>query len=211
MGDLAKSFYIPNYGATSSDDNSFDSYPVAHISQPGATDFCSKMTDWEVSHGRLPQGAKFRLPTLVEWGQAAHDESGSTYPWGNEWPPRTVDGKALANLNDQSLARVGSLHSLYPQSIPDYDDGFAGTSPVKSFPQTTKEGLYDLGSNVEEWCSDRNGSTVFSRGASWRDSGDAQDSDEPKPTTSRINPSNIDAGGFDWVGFRVVLELPVRS
>ena len=54
-----------------------------------------------------------------------------------------------------------------------YNDGFDRTAPVGSFAPTTS-GLYDLGGNVVEWCSDRwdgkasTAKTVL-RGGSWRD------------------------------------------
>ena len=202
--EIPPSFYVPNYGTPVAEVNKFDDYPVAHVDHFEADSFCRQMTGQEIQSGRLPSGAVFRLPTSDEWSKAAHEESGDAHPWGNDWPPHTSTGAPGANLADESLEKVESLHSIYG-SIENYNDTYPGTAPVKSFPLTTKEGLYDMGSNVEEWCSagdDANRSVAISRGASWIDS------DGSDATTRRINRRNINAGGFDWIGFRVVLELP---
>ena len=205
-------FYVPGYqayipfakdipGLAHLSDAAEGEYPVVRISQVKATAFCQAMTDQETKAGLLPAGAFFRLPTGEEWSRAARENPSSAHPWGDDWPPRDSAGKAQANLADTSLGQVDVLKQLYPV-IEGYDDSYATTAPVGSFPLRTPEGLLDCGSNVEEWCSDVEGSTAVARGASWRDS------DGSVATTSRLDREDANSA-FDWIGFRVVLELPV--
>ena len=81
-----------------------------------------------------------RLPTETEWEFAQRGGlSGKLYAWGDEFRP---GGKWMANT--------------YQGEFPAKDtgeDGFAGISPVKSFPPNGY-GLYDMTGNVWQWCSD---------------------------------------------------------
>jgi formylglycine-generating enzyme required for sulfatase activity len=101
-------------------------HPVVHIA-------------WEDAEAYAHWAGK-ELPTEAEWEFAARGGlEGATFAWGNEHFP---DGKAMAN----------SWQGEFPWQNLELD-GFAGTSPVGSFPPNGY-GLYDMTGNVWEWTSD---------------------------------------------------------
>ncbi len=144
--------------------------PVVMVSWTDALSFCKWLTDKEHAAGLLKPGESYRLPTDLEWskGVGLPLERGASpemrdmgiqdqYPWGTQWPPP----KGAGNYTGKETGA-----EVY---IPGYDDGYAHTSPVGSFPPNA-QGLYDMGGNAWEWCMDTWNPKARSRvlrGGSW--------------------------------------------
>jgi formylglycine-generating enzyme required for sulfatase activity len=168
-----------------------DRQPVVKVSWQQAAAYCNWLSSKEglpeayvTQGGSLvpvrPGNTGYRLPTEAEWEFAARYVDGvalKRYPWGDSLP---VPARA-GNFADIAA------RAILPTVITDYDDGYAVTSPVGSFPANAL-GIYDLGGNVAEWMHDyytvsidtaaaatdpagpEKGTQYVIRGSSWRTS-----------------------------------------
>ncbi len=103
-----------------------DRHPVTHVAYADAEAYAA----W----------AAKTLPTEAEWELAARGGlDGAVFPWGDEFAPK---GRLMAN----------TWQGRFPWENTG-DDGFIGTSPVKSF-APNGYGLYDVAGNVWEWTCD---------------------------------------------------------
>lgn len=134
-----------------------DKNPVANLAWKDAAEYCNWLSEQEglepvyedrfgVLTAKRPTPNGYRLPTEAEWTWAARFQAGKGYlkfPWGAELPP----AKGSGNYAD------AAAESLVPTILPNYDDGFAATAPVASFPGNAL-GIHDFGGNVAEWVHD---------------------------------------------------------
>jgi len=115
-------------------------HPVIHITWNDAKAYC----DWLSSR----TGQEYHLPTEAEWEYAARCGSKEyKYPWGDSAP----SSKKVDNLCDESFAKVYVVKM--DQYWQGYHDGCVLGSACGAF-APNDFGLYDMGGNVCEWCSD---------------------------------------------------------
>jgi formylglycine-generating enzyme required for sulfatase activity len=134
-----------------------DLNPVVNVSWDDAVEYCNWLSAQEgltPAYSQVfqrwqpvqPTPDGYRLPTEAEWAWAMRYQArptAQTFPWGNRLPPARNSG----NYADKSA------NALVPSILPGYDDGFASTAPVGTFPANAL-GIFDGGGNVAEWVQD---------------------------------------------------------
>lgn len=174
-------------------------HPVVCVSWQDAADYAAWLA--------TTTGQPYRLLSEAEFEYANRAGAATVYSWGDE----TSRICELANGFDQS---AGRQHPGW--ASPPCDDGYAATSPVRSFPANTF-GLFDMTGNVLQWvqdCSadsydgapvdgtaraDGDCSVRVLRGGSWLNSA--------KGLRSALRDRDKAADRFNNLGFRVARGL----
>ncbi len=190
--------------------------PVTSVSWDDAVEYCNWLSlqegltpayekRFEKWQAVTPATEGYRLPTEAEWTWAIRYEGSpgaKVFPWGDRLPPRRDSG----NYADESA------RELVPTVLPGYNDGYASTAPVGSFPANAL-GIYDGGGNVAEWVQDfyavptpgqttavkdptgpARGAHRVIRGSSWRHAG---------VTELRLSYRDFGTAGRVDLGFRI--------
>jgi formylglycine-generating enzyme required for sulfatase activity len=154
----------------------------------------------------------YRVPTEAEWEYACRAGTTTLYWFGND----PEDLAKAANVADAALSVKFRRRAYYAIRA---SDGYVFTSPVGTF-RANPFGIYDMGGNAFQWCSDRYDDNYYA--TSPRD-------DPPGPQARALAPGRVLRGGSflisPWgarsaaragvriemsgndIGFRVVREL----
>jgi formylglycine-generating enzyme required for sulfatase activity len=58
--------------------------PISSVSWLDASNYCAKLTERELTAGRIPSGSMYRLPTGAEWECAARAGTSTRFSHGDD-------------------------------------------------------------------------------------------------------------------------------
>lgn len=125
-----------------------ENLPVETVSWEDAMTFCRRLTALERKNGRLSPHWVFTLPTEAQWEYACRAGTSKRFCYGDHEQYLSYYGNFLDQSGYEKYERIagGAEESSY-------NDGVAGTAPVKRYyPNAWK--FYDMHGNVFEWCRD---------------------------------------------------------
>ncbi len=193
-----------------------ETQPVVNVSWEDAARYMNWLSEkdgldpfYREENGKMvpvkPFTTGYRLPSEAEWAYGARlagRQELARYGWQGTFPPRGKSG----NYADESASEI------IPVVINGYNDTFAVSAPVGSFPKNPG-GFFDLDGNVSEWCHDyytpyasaaekveedptgpESGTHHVVRGASWGDGSIAE---------MRLSYRGYSRDKSDDIGFRI--------
>jgi formylglycine-generating enzyme required for sulfatase activity len=115
-----------------------DGLPVIHVSFQDALAYIYWLSELT--------GKRYRLPSEGEFEYVLRAGSTNRFPWGNGAPKQRLE-----NLTgEQDTSETGRTWNA---GFSDYEDGFWGAAPTRSF-TASAFGIFDMGGNVSEWVQD---------------------------------------------------------
>jgi formylglycine-generating enzyme required for sulfatase activity len=128
----------PSLGSGQSAGNPIDDLFLDYYVDPENADHPVVYVDFYMARNYCTWAGR-RLPNEREWEKAARGDDARKYPWGND----PVD-------NDKGNFCDGNCPKEHANN--NYDDGFALTAPIGSFPDGASPfGVLDMAGNVWEW------------------------------------------------------------
>lgn len=159
----------------------YNAYPVVNVSYEAASRYCKWLTEqYNSSPKRKFNKVQFRLPTEIEWNQAAYAHNKmKQYAWKGE---QIVDkkGRYMANYYRPETSKMNANAALF-------------TTPVNAY-MPNECGIYNMSGNVAEMV---HGGSML-KGGSWKDEIEAVKIHSKQEFDGMAKPT---------IGFRVFMEV----